>query len=177
MLALGPYGWVETTALVVCGVLGVGFGLALCAEMPTSLARLGAALVAVVALAVVFTAFTVDAPGDPTASWHDRIHNGVYPLIPFASVAAAACLAGGLRRDQRWRLAATMSPVVACCLGVALGLSFIDAIAQLARYLLFVPLLVWIALLAQRLLVISRERARETARPAQRYAGSRGSTN
>jgi Protein of unknown function (DUF998) len=178
VLALGPYGWVETVALVACGLLGLCFAAALYAEMPTRVSRAGAVFIGVIAVAVVLTAFRADPPGAGTAaSWHDRVHNGVYPLIPLGSVAAAVCLAAGLRGDRRWRAAATLSLLAVCSFIVALGLSYVDEIAQLARYFFFGPLFAWVALFARRLIEVSREGARRTVPPAQRYEGSRGSTN
>jgi hypothetical protein len=157
LLALGGVGWLVVVAFVVCGVLGIVFALALARSMPTTSAHLGAWLLALVSAALAVVAFKADKPGAQT-SWHGRIHNDAYPVIPLASVGAAALLAYGLWRSPRWRIHALAALATLSVVVVALALTNITAIAQLARYFLFGSLLVWLETLAIALLRVARAR-------------------
>jgi hypothetical protein len=147
LLALGPDGWLMSATFAACGALGLLFARAVYLRLPA--AAPAAAVLAVLSVAVALEAFAADEPtrsGD--ASWHDRIHGGVYPLIPLAAIADAALLARSLwRRDSYQRLARI-------CLGAAVVMaagaiaSLDEDIAQLARYVLFGALLVWLETLA-----------------------------
>ncbi|HEX6702418.1 MAG TPA: DUF998 domain-containing protein [Gaiellaceae bacterium] len=148
VLLLGPHGWAEQVAFVVAAALEFIFAIALLSLAPTGTARLGALLVGVAALALAFMALKPDQPDVATRTWHDAVHDGVYPVIPLASLAAAAALALGLRRADRWRIAARASAAVLPAGLVVLGLGAIAAVAQVTRYFLFASLLIWIEVLA-----------------------------
>lgn len=156
LLALGRLGWLVVSAFVVCGLLGILFAAALARSVPTTAARVGARLLGLVSIALAAVAFKADRPGTPT-SWHGLIHNGVYPVIPAASVAAAALLGYGLWNAPRWRAQALAALATLVVVVVALALTNVAAIAQLARYFLFAALLIWLEMLAVAVLRVVRE--------------------
>jgi hypothetical protein len=123
---------------------GLVFATTLVGLVPTVPAKVGAALTGLASFGVVLMAFEPDHPQSVKRSWHDAIHDGVYPVIPVASLAAAVALAWGLRGRSCWRVPAHVSASVFIVALAAVGLTAIDAIAQLARYLLFASLLVWL---------------------------------
>lgn len=163
LLALGHLGWLVVATFIVCGCLGFFFALSLARSMPTTSARLGAWFLALVSLALAGVAFKADPPGSP-ASWHGRIHNDVYPIIPAASIGAAALLAFGLRRLPRWGIHGRLALMALCVIALALALTNIADIAQLARYFLFGALLVWLETLALALLTLARTGKRRGTR-------------
>lgn len=147
VLAIGPYGWVEQIAFVVAAALGLVFALALVHLVPRAAAKVGAAFLGFAALAIAFMALPPDPPGVAARSWQDAVHDGVYPTIPSASLAAAVALAIGLWQAPGWRQAARGSAVVFTVALIAFGLGSVDAIGQLVRYVLFASLLVWLEVL------------------------------
>jgi hypothetical protein len=147
LLALGPDGWLMSATFVACGVLGLLFARAVARRLPAAVP--GAALVAVVSIAVALEAFKADKPmRSGGASWHDRIHGGVYPVIPVAAIAAAAFLARSLWLRASDRRLARLSLGTAVVMSVGGIASLEGGIAQLARYVLFAALLVWLEALA-----------------------------
>lgn len=165
LLALGPSGWLLTATFVVCGALGLLFALTLYRRLQVAPA---AALVAVIAFAVALEAFAADAPTQAGAeSWHARLHNAVYPAIPAAAVAAAAVLGTLLRRRPAQRRLAQLSLAAASLMAVAAVSALFDDVAQLARFVLFGALLVWLELIA----FACRRRAEAVASAGRRRAG------
>jgi hypothetical protein len=147
---LGPNGAAVIAALVICGLLIVGFAAALwgtVGEAPPL--RAAAALLGIAGLAMCFVAFRQDPLGhEGPASWHDRIHDAAYPPIPICGALAAALVWLGGRRRPGWRGMARLSLVTVAVAAPAFALTAVDAIAQLARYPLFGSLLVWMEALA-----------------------------
>ena len=150
VVMLGPHGWAVIAALAVCGALVVGFAVALWRVVPDArLVRAAAVLLAVAGLALCLVAFRQDPLGfDGPASWHDRIHNAAYPVIPISCTAAAALVWAGARRRPGWRSMARISLVTVAVAAPAFVLTGVNPIAQLARYPLFGPLLLWMEALA-----------------------------
>ena len=149
LLTLGPHGWVLVVAFVVCGLLGMGLAAAMYVIVPTQLARIGAGCLGMMALALCLVAFRPDKPEDRSSpSWHDQLHNDVYWLIPAFSVAAGVLLCIGLWKSRGWHLGALASLGLLVVIVPALALTFVEAIAQAARYFLFGPLLLWVEVMA-----------------------------
>jgi hypothetical protein len=153
VLALSGDGGVQVAAFAVCGALGMPFALALARAVPRGLATVGAALVGLLAVAVGLGAFEPDPPGARGSTWHGAIHDVVYPMVAVCGIAAAAALAAGLWRDGAWRGQARLAAAATLALGVGMALQAVRPIGQLAEYLFFGPLLVWLELLAVGLLV------------------------
>ena len=147
---LGPNGTFVIAALVICGALVVGFASALwqvVADAP--LLRLAAVLLGVVGLGLCLVAFRQDPLGfEGAASWHDRIHNAAYPVIPIGCTLAAALVWAGARERPGWQGMARISVLTVAVAAPAFALTGVDAIAQLARYPLFGSLFVWMEALA-----------------------------
>ena len=144
ILALGELGWLLTATLACCGVLGVAFaaGLYRC-TMRSPWSTLGAATLAVLAVAVGLESFTTDPPGssaEPT--WHGEIHDAAYPVVVVSALAAPAFLAIGLARDPAWRGYAGYSLATAVALLGLLLLQLEQSYAQLLEYPFFATLLV-----------------------------------
>jgi hypothetical protein len=155
VLALGRVAWLVVAAFVACGALGLAFAVALACELPTRAARVGAGFLGLVSTTLVVVALRADRPDAPP-SWHGRIHNDVYPLIPAASVAAAALLAYGLWRVSAWRGQARLALAALLVIVPALALTNVSPVAQLARYFLFGALLLWLEGLAVALSRVAR---------------------
>jgi hypothetical membrane protein len=149
LLALGPHGWLLNIAFAVAGVLGIAFALSAYAEAPTGVARTGAVMLLVMAVAVCLVTFNADPPtttGDP--SWHDRIHNIAYPFIPLTGIVAALAYSVGVRNVPGWRRVTSVSRTALAIFAITVALTAVDQIAQLARFVFFGALLLWVALLA-----------------------------
>jgi hypothetical protein len=154
ILAAGGGVWAVavSVAFAVCGILACVFALSLFRAMSTPPSRVGAFLLAVVAGALVLVAVPADPPNVGERSWHAQIHDVVYPIIPVGSIIAAALLAWGLARQPGWRPQARLSLAVLLVSVPSFFLTGVDAVGQLARYVLFGALLVWLELLAVALL-------------------------
>ena len=150
VVMLGPNGGVVIAALVTCGVLIIGFASALWLVVPDAPRVRGAAvLLGVVGLALCLVAFRQDPLGfEGAASWHDRVHNAAYPVIPIGGTVAAGLVWAGARRRPRWRQMARISLITVAVAAPSFVLTGVDPIAQLARYPLFGSLLVWMEALA-----------------------------
>jgi len=150
VVMLGPNGWVVIAALVTCGVLVISFASALWMVVPDArLVRVAAVLIGAAGLALCLVAFRQDPLGfEGTSSWHDRIHNAAYPVIPLCCTLAAGLVWAGARRRPGWPRMARISATTVAVAAPAFVLTGVDSIAQLARYPLFGSLLVWMEALA-----------------------------
>ena len=150
VVMLGPNGWLVIAALVTCGGLVIGFASALWPLVPDApLVRGAAVLLGAVGLALCLVAFRQDPLGfEGAASWHDRIHNAAYPVIPISGTVAAGLVWAGARRRAGWGRIARISLITVAVAAPAFVLTGVDPIAQLARYPLFGSLLVWMEALA-----------------------------
>lgn len=140
ILMLGPNGWLVSVLFVVCGAFGVVFAAALLRTRKTP--RWVAVGVGLIALTLAIVAVPPDAPGTVQVSWHDRVHNWAYPIIPILSLLCMLRLAVA-RPRRSYRLFVTLTTAA------ALGASTFDAIAQIARYVLFTSIVVWLVALAR----------------------------
>ena len=150
VVMLGPNGGFVIAAFVTCGVLIIAFASALWLLVPDArLLRVAALLLGAAGLALCLVAFRQDPLGsEGAASWHDRIHNAAYPVIPITGIVAAGLVWAGARRRAGWRRMARISLITVVVAAPAFLLTGVDPIAQLARYPLFGALLVWIEALA-----------------------------
>lgn len=148
ILTLGDEGWIVSATFVVCGIFSLLFAAALYAELPPSSARIAAVLLGFVGAALVVVALPPDAPGEQLASWHNQVHNFVYPVIPLASIAAAAFVAAARLDGTGWAHQAPVAVAMLCVLVPSFLLTGVDAVGQLARYVLFGALMVWFEVLA-----------------------------
>ncbi|MGZ8620956.1 MAG: DUF998 domain-containing protein [Actinomycetota bacterium] len=150
VVMLGPHGGLVIAAFVTCGVLIIAFASALWVLVPDApLIRAAALLLGAAGLALCLVAFRQDPLGsEGVASWHDRIHNAAYPVIPITGTVAAGLVWAGVRRRAGWRGMARISLITVAVAAPAFLLTGVDPIAQLARYPLFGSLLVWIEALA-----------------------------
>ena len=169
LLALGDLGWLLTATLVLCGLLGVAFAVGLYRGTKGSpWSTVGAAALAVLAVAVGLEAFTTDPPGSlARPTWHGEIHDAAYPVVVVSALAAPAFLAVGLARDPRWRSYAVYSLATAVVLLAALVLQVERSYAQLLEYPFFGALLLWLELLALRLLQLTGASPATAARKAR----------
>lgn len=158
ILALGDLGWLLTATLAVCAVLGVAFAVGLYRYTKGSRWNaVGAATLGMLAVAVGLEAFTTDPPGirgEPT--WHGEIHDAAYPVLVVSALAAPVFFAVGLAREPDWRPYAAVSLVAAAVLSATLALQAERSYAQLLEYPFFATLLLWLELLALRLLRLAR---------------------
>ena len=158
ILALGDLGWLLGVTLACCGVLGLAFAVGLYRGTKRSRwSTIAALAVAVLAAAVGLEAFTTDPPGSASpATWHGEIHDAAYPVVVASAVAAPLLVALALRGDSKWRGYAPYSLATAGVLLATLVLQTERAYAQLLEYPFFATLLLWLELLAVRLLRLSR---------------------
>lgn len=158
ILALGDLGWLLTATLALCSVLGVAFAVGLYrATKGSPWNAAGAATLAVLAVAVGLEAFTTDPPGFPgPPTWHGEIHDAAYPVVVLSALAAPVLFAVGLARQPGWRRHAGVSLAAAAVLFATLVLQVERSYAQLLEYPFFATLLLWLELLALRLLRLTR---------------------
>jgi hypothetical protein len=114
-------------------------------------------LLAVVGASLVVVALPPDLADAGIRSWHGRVHNYVYPLIPLGSMAAAALLVVAPLRGTRWEVQGVLALAALCLLVPSFLLTGVGAIGQLARYVLFGTLMIWLDLIALALLGAVRE--------------------
>lgn len=148
ILTLGSVGWIVTLAFIVCGILGLAFATSLHHVLRGTGPRFAAVLIALVSAALVFAAFRPDPPGSSERSWHAQVHDLAYPVIPLGSIAAASILAWSLWSQPGWSGQARLALAALMLMVAAFLLTGLDATGQLARYVLFGTLLLWLELLA-----------------------------
>ena len=168
LLALGHFGWVMIAEFVVTGICGMALASAIWETARGMSERVEAVLVGVVSIAIGLEAFGPDSPlATGPASWHDSIHNSVFPAIPVASLGAAAAAVLAARNVPEAAIGARAAALLLGLMVVSLALTGVDEIAQLARYLYFGALLVWIELLALGMLVRERQSSSSRAIASQ----------
>lgn len=145
LLERGPHGWVLQVAFVIGGMFGLVFSAALWSRATSRKERVGPLGLGVLSAAVSCMAFPPNLPASPVR-WTNVVHNTVYPIIPVAALVAAFALVSD-RRAGRGRQRVSSALFLALSF-VALGLTFVSAIAQVARSAFFAALLLWIAYLA-----------------------------
>lgn len=149
LLELGDIGWLTIALFILVGVCGVALATAIWQSADVPVERVVAVLIALMSVAIALEGFRPDLPSpEPLNSWHNTLHNAVFPAIPATSLLAASSLAYAARRVRRPYLDAVANNTLLTLMGLGLVLTAFGSIAQLARYLYFGALLVWIELLA-----------------------------
>jgi len=146
VLALSDTGWIVVGAFVVCGVLGLAFAVAVYGAVSTPAAKLGAAALATLAILLLLEALRADAPWSLERTWHGRIHDAAYPFLVIAALVAPFALALGLWCEDRGQARAALAAAVV--LTMSLLAQSADAVGQLAEYVFFGALVIWLELLA-----------------------------
>lgn len=145
ILLLSSSGWLVSTLFVLTGLLALGFAAAL--YKVTAIPRSATAAVAVLGVAVAVVAIPPDA-ANASRSLHGHVHDWTYPLIPLAALACQLRLAllrqSATPLKRLWIISAAAAAVTV----VALVVTNVDAVAQLARYVLFAAIAVWLGIFA-----------------------------
>ncbi len=68
-----------------------------------TMGTIGCALIGVLGLGPVLATFTFDPGHGAPTSWHGWLHFGGFLLVSLVPLAATLVLAGGMRKDLRWR--------------------------------------------------------------------------
>jgi hypothetical protein len=150
LLMLGSYGWVLVATLILAGLCGIALSAVLWQLDDSRGSRVAAVLLGLLSVAIALEALKPDSPvrTGNQVSWHDVIHNAVFPFIPACGVAASATSACTAARQRRDLVRPTHTLALLALMVTGLALTEIAAIAQLGRYFFFGALLVWIELLA-----------------------------
>lgn len=143
LMLLGPGGWVLAATLVATGAIVGGLGVLL-ARLPGVAMRVTGVLVILVGLALALQAIAPDGVLKP-------VHDAAYLVIPSGWFVAAVLVMLARWRDPGWKRITRASLVLLPAFVAALVGTSVDAIAQAARYVLFLVELVWLQLVAARL--------------------------
>jgi Protein of unknown function (DUF998) len=143
VLALGPHGWVLTTAFVAAGGFAVLVGWWLLTAARQRILYVGSILLIVMGAGVTAVAFSADPPTASRESWHAHIHNLAYPVLVVAAISSAALFSFAQSDARDWRGLRTASRLVLPVLLVGGLISSFDTVAELGRYVLIGGLLVW----------------------------------
>lgn len=145
ILGSGTQGWVfiasMSVAAAACG--GLTWLVATAPKLPGRRVHVLAASLMTVGLGLV--CFPADSPDAGAISWHATIHNNGYPLVPLGALLSLATAAVGPSFGRLRSYARRVLPVAA----IAFGLTATDEIGQLARYVAFASIGVWVAVLAR----------------------------
>ena len=156
VLALAELGWLLVGTLAACGVLGVVFARALYRSSARTIpAAVASVVLAILAVAVGLEAFKTDPPGTGPGTWHGEIHDRVYPLVVLSALAAPVAVAGAVWHDARWKGYGPLSLAVAAVMLAALALQTQQSYAQVVEYVFFGALVVWLELLALRVVALT----------------------
>lgn len=143
LLALGPNGWVLTVSFVVAGALGAVVGIELRRVASAGGLRNAASLFAVMNVALIFVAFSADAPHSGRTTWHARVHDTAYPILVTTAAISMVLMAASHGADEPWRTLRVRSRLILPALLGGVIVSNIDTIAQTGRYLLIGGLIGW----------------------------------
>jgi predicted ferric reductase len=146
VLALSDSGAIVVAAFVVCALLGLVFAGGLYGAVSTAAAKLGAAALVALALLLLLEALRADAPWSLQRTWHGRIHDAAYPFLVVAALVASVALALGLWREDRGQARAALAAAVV--LTLSLLAQSAEAVGQLAEYVFFGALVIWLEVLA-----------------------------
>lgn len=162
ILMLGPRGAVMQVAFLASGLLALVFVASAARLACRAEQRVSLAAVAVMGLALCLLIARPDSSAlTAVTTWHGALHDAAYPFIPMAGLVGALGLAIGSAPAGPWRRMRVASLVALALIGPAFALTFLDPVAQLARYFLFAPLLAWSAALAMTFLrVLSARQVR-----------------
>lgn len=143
ILGTGNHGWIFVVTMTVTATAYGALTWLVATAPGLSGRRVQVLSSGLITVGLVLVCLPADPPGVAVTSWHATIHNNGYPLVPLGALLglAAACVGpvGRLRVVAR-----TLLPVAA----VAFGLTATNEIGQLARYVAFASIGVWVAVLA-----------------------------
>jgi hypothetical protein len=143
VLALGPHGWVLTTAFVAAGALAVPVGWWLLTAAGQRVLYAGSILFIVMGAGVMAVAFSADPPTASRESWHAHIHNLAYPVLVVAAISSAVLFSFAQSDERDWCRLRTASRRVWPVFLAGVLMSSFNTIAELGRYVLIGGLLVW----------------------------------
>jgi len=152
-LALGPYGSLQILNFVLFGIMLIVFAAGLQRGVAPSgrVSWAGPALLIVAGVALVVLAFKADPHMSARAhTWHGSIHIAAFLLLGLSFLFSLLFLWRRMGRDPLWRGYGWYSLVSA---GLAVVLFFMPG--QLAVYLFFAVLLVWVEVVAIHLRFIA----------------------
>jgi hypothetical protein len=154
--AVGPYGWVMTTAWLAAssGCLMLVLGLA--RRGPRSAAaRLGTLILAILSIGLLITAIF---PPGPTRS--GEIHSMTFLINVLCVLLASVLLSVGFGSDPRWRAfrhtAATLASLLVFALVLQLFTAYIEVLYGLANRFFATVLVAWLLATAFRLRAVAR---------------------
>ena len=145
-LALGPFGWLQVLNFVFFGLMLILFagGLQQGVAAGGRFSWVGPGLLVLAGIALVFLAFKTDPHGSAeTYTWHGYIHLMAFLMLGVSFLLSLLFLWRRMVKDPLWRGYGPYSLVSAV---VALLLFFVPG--QIAVYLFFAVLLVWVEVVA-----------------------------
>jgi len=159
--AVGPYGWVMTTAWLAAsiGCLMLALGLARIGPRSTA-ARLGTLVVAIFFLGLLVTAIFPPGPrNSPTRS--GQIHSTMFFVNVSCALLGSVLLAVGFGSDPRWRPFRRTAATLAALLWFAFALQFLTAYVEvgygLANRFFVTVLVAWLLAISIKLRASARE--------------------
>ena len=161
--ALGPYGWVMTTAWLAMSGGCLMLLLGLTRSGPRSgAARFGTFLFGILTLSVLLTAIF---PPSKNPSISGEIHTITFFVNVTCFLLASVLLSVGFGSDPRWRAFRRTAAALASLLVFALVLQFLmvylDVLDGLANRFFATVLIVWLLAISIQLRAVARDSARE----------------
>ena len=159
--AVGPYGWVMTTAWLGASIGCLMQALGLARIGPRSVAaRLGTLLLAIFFLGFLVTAiFPPGPPNSPTLS--GQIHEITFFVNISCALLGSVLLAVGFGSDPRWRSFRRTAATLAALLWFALALQFLTAYLAVgygyANRFFAALIVAWLLTLSIKLRTLARE--------------------
>ena len=159
--AVGPYGWVMTTAWLAASICCLMLALGLNQIGPRSTAaRLGTLVVAIFFLGILLTAIFPPAPrNSPTLS--GQIHSMLFFVNISCALLGSVLLAMGFGSDPRWRPFRRTAVTLAALLWFSFALQFLTAYREVgygyANRLLAAVLVVWLLAVSIKLRALARK--------------------
>lgn len=168
ILAVGPSGWLMSLgfAVAAAALLVLTVVIASTGRSRTRAAVAGG--LALVVIGLVGVAFPADSPTSTSESWHATVHNTLYPLVPLGTIVVAAALSWPWSADAAPLVPTRRARLLLVVLVVSFGLTNLDRIAQLARYVAFGAALVLVLMLSAGLWNESRLDPRRVTGPPAR---------
>lgn len=154
--AVGPFGWLMTSAFVALSICCVMLMLGLAGAGPRTIpARLGVALFGVAFCGLIVTAiYPTDIPGSRETS-SGEIHNTTFLINVGSLLAATLLLTTSFARDPAWRPVRRPATILACLVIGAFTLQFLSlrpgAPYGIANRIFVMTLVSWLVLVAIRL--------------------------
>ncbi len=163
--AIGPYGWVMTTAWLAAssGCLMLLLGLARSGPR-SGAARFGTLLMGILSLGLLITAiFPPGKKGEPSIS--GEIHSITFLVNVVCILLASVLLSVGFGSDARWRAFWRTAATLASLLVFAFVLQFLTAYFEvlygLANRFFATVLILWLLAISLQLRAVARDSARE----------------